>query len=232
MGDHDRAPGRLEPTDVEEVVAVALRAEVRAGRGQEVRVPVGKGRDRLGERFGQRVLGIRRPAARPEVGRAMRRVQRVRRRHPVELRQHQRAADVGRVHARRDRVPEAHDAADRDRPDRARRARVGHYRAGHGDRRPEDRVHRLAHGLDVRRLALVARRDVPVARSGLVAQRQRRRRGVRGDHRADLVGRVRARVDDREHGRDSGSFGAAHREQVAGGVVGHLLSPVAEPFGR
>jgi hypothetical protein len=98
---------------------------------------------------------------------------------PIEDRHGHRATDVGRVHARMDRVPGRRDAADRDRAEPVIGwAGVGHDR-GRDDRgHPHQFVHVARDGLDVGAFRIVLGLDVggPTEDPGGAQRRRRRRR--------------------------------------------------------
>ena len=67
-----------------------------------------------------------------------------------------RAANVGRMESRMDRIVACHDSADRDRPGRrAGRAGIGHHSAGHDRRDSHQRIHMLGDRCDVGTFQLV-----------------------------------------------------------------------------
>lgn len=175
MRDERHLPRGGNAADIEEMVAVALRAEMLArGIGRHGEKAVGA--ELLHQRLGDMHVMAVGPAATTEVGELHAGIEN---RDRVDVAEHgdrHRAADVGRMHAGMDRLPGRDDAADRDRSGRgAGRAGIGHDGAGNDGRHAHQLGHVPLHRGEVLRLMRILGADVePMGERAAAAQLHRR----------------------------------------------------------
>ena len=234
VGDHRRVPGLARPPDEQEMVAVALRPHMRL-RHVEHLVALKKRvlaeRVQQVERHGEPLSVVAAPGAEMRDGAG--RVQHGLGIGSPQIGDHDRAADVGRMHARMDCVARGNHAANRDRPFGACRTGVGHDRTRHDRRRSHQQPHGARDILNVLHFIRVFGVDVGVKGQPHLQGQRRRRRGrkVGRQHRAHL-GRIKARgacgIGTRQQGRELRAGAVAPIDQRGPGqrggrVINHHL---------
>ena len=232
MGDERHLPGRGEVPDRGEVVAVALAGEV-ADRHVRERGEEAVARHARHHRVRRRNHAL--PPARSEMRHRLHGIE-----HPLRVvapakhGDRHRAADIGRVEARMNRVRAGDRAAHGDRAlGKTRGAGIRHHRALHDGRHPHQRIHVRDHGGRVRPLGLRLGVEEDAERAPVGPHRDRVGGGVEGgEMRQDrrIVGALKAhRVGNGHRPRAVLTEAAHHRDRVLPGqrplarVVGAAL---------
>ena len=195
MGHQGDIARGFDPADKEKMIAVALGREVLDGVAHALfqeRV-VREGRQHIGRRP---QLFAARPAATAEMREPHRGIERRFRREVAKDRHRERAADVGRVHARMNCILGRDNAADRNGAGRRPcRTGVGHDGAGAHGRHAHELDHVLLDGGDIGDLVGVLRRDVqPMGQRTRGTQRRGRSGQAPVDRRRDRGAKPAARL--------------------------------------